>query len=162
MIFTVRNEVAKAMFLHVSVILSTGGRVCLSACWDTTTTTPQNRHPPGAGTPPQQAPPPDGYCCRWYASYWNAFLYAIFIARKQSFGQGNIFRSVCQEFCLGGVLSQHALQVASQHALQQVSRGVVSQHALQVSRPTPKGGSLGGSGQGGSPGPHPRGKLRGI
>ena len=20
------------------------------------------------------APTPDGYCCRWYASYWNAFL----------------------------------------------------------------------------------------
>ena len=38
----------------------------------------------------------------------------------------------------GGVLSQHALQVVPQHALQQVSRG------------------------GGSPGPHPRVKLRGI
>ena len=38
-----------------------------------------------------------------------------------------------------GVLSQHALQVVFQHALQQVSRGVISQHALQVSRPTPKG-----------------------
>ena len=33
----------------------------------------------------------------------------------------------------GGVVSQHALQVVSQHALLQVSRrGVVSQHALQV------------------------------
>ena len=31
-----------------------------------------------------------------------------------------------------GVVSQHALQVVFQHALQQVSRGVVSQHALQV------------------------------
>ena len=41
--------------------------------------------------------------------------------------------------CGGGVVSQHALQVVSQHVLQQVSRGVVSQHALQVSRPTPKG-----------------------
>ena len=38
-----------------------------------------------------------------------------------------------------GVLSQHALQVVSQHAFQQVSSGVVSQHALQVSRLTPKG-----------------------
>ena len=63
----------------------------------------------------------------------------IFTALTRSLGQGNIFRSVCQEFCPGGV-SQPALQVASQHALQ-VSRrgGVVSQHALQVSRPTPKG-----------------------
>ena len=33
----------------------------------------------------------------------------------------------------GGVLSQHVLQVVSQHALQQVSGGgVLSQHALQV------------------------------
>ena len=54
----------------------------------------------------------------------------------------------------GGVLSQHALQ--------QVSRGVVSQHARQVSRPTPKGEVLGDLVEGGSPGPQPRGKLRGI
>ena len=72
----------------------------------------------------------------------------------------------------GGVVSQHALQVVSQHALQQVSWGrvvfqhalqVVSQHALQqVSKPTPSG-EVEGSGQGGlqahnrdreSPGPH--------
>ena len=39
-IITVRNEVAKVMFLHVSVILSTEG-VCLSACWNTTP--PQTR-----------------------------------------------------------------------------------------------------------------------
>ena len=39
-----------------------------------------------------------------------------------------------------GVLSHHALQVVSQHALQQVSGGaLVSQHALQVSRPHPRG-----------------------
>ena len=31
-----------------------------------------------------------------------------------------------------GVVSQHPLQVVSQHALQQVSRGMLSQHALQV------------------------------
>ena len=37
----------KVMFLHVSVILFTGG-VCLSACWDTT---------PPEQTPPGQAPP---------------------------------------------------------------------------------------------------------
>ena len=108
-IFTVRNEVAKVMFLHLSVILSTGGGVCLSACWDTTPGTrhpPQTRHPPGPGTPPRpgtpsdQAPTPDqahppeqtpldqappqtsppgaeGYCCERYASYWNAFLFAL-------------------------------------------------------------------------------------
>ena len=64
----------------------------------------------------------------------------------------------------GGVF-QHALQVVSPHASQQVSsgRGVVSQHALQVSRPTPKGETE-GSIQGGSPGPHPEGclLLRGV
>ena len=87
---TVRNEVAKVMFLHLSVILSMGG-VCLSVCWDTTPLPPgsrhppdqayppapprnrhppSNRHPPGSGTPRSR----DGYCCGRYASYWNAFL----------------------------------------------------------------------------------------
>ena len=71
----------------------------------------------------------------------------IITARKRSLGQGNIFSSVCQEFCSQGVVaSQHALQVVSQCALQQVE--VVSQHALQVSRPTPKG-EVEGSGLGG-------------
>ena len=28
--------------------------------------------------------PRDGYCCRWYASYWNAFLYIVDF--KQIFG----------------------------------------------------------------------------
>ena len=89
-LITVRNKVAKVMFLHLSVILFTGG-VCLSACWDTTPPRarhpPRTRHPPGPGTPQDQATPPrpappgtrhpppaDGYCCGRYASYWNAFL----------------------------------------------------------------------------------------
>ena len=38
---------------------------------------------------------------------------------------------------------------------------VVSHHALQISRPTPKG-EVEGSGLGGSPVPHPMGKLRGL
>ena len=46
---TVRNEVAKVMFLHLSVSHSVHGGVCLSACWDTT--------PLGAGIPPEQARP---------------------------------------------------------------------------------------------------------
>ena len=47
-------------------------------------------------------------------------------------GQGYIFAGVCHSVN-GGVLSQHALQVVSEHALQQVSGGgVLSQHALQV------------------------------
>ena len=49
------------MFLQASVILSTGGGVCLSACWDASPPrdqrpTPQpGRHPPGPETPPDQA-----------------------------------------------------------------------------------------------------------
>ena len=57
-------------------------------------------------------------------------------------GQGNIFRRVCKEFCSGG-------------------RRVASQHALQVSRPTPRGGSW-VVWPGGSPDPHPGGKLRSL
>ena len=66
-IFTGRNEVvAKVIFLHLSVILFTGGGVCLSACWDTippgadppgADTPPQSRHPPLEQTPPGQTPP---------------------------------------------------------------------------------------------------------
>ena len=26
--------------------------------------------------------PPDGYCCGWYASYWNAFLFGNIFAEK--------------------------------------------------------------------------------
>ena len=29
-------------------------------------------------TPRADPPPPvDGHCCRWYASYWNAFLFCM-------------------------------------------------------------------------------------
>ena len=56
----------------------------------------------------------------------------------------------------GGGVSQHAFQVVSQHALQQVSRvGVVFQYALQVSRPSPRG-EVEGSGQEGVTRPTPR------
>ena len=69
----------KVMFLHVSVILFTGGgRSCLSACWETRPPTPGSRHPPRADTP--QEHPLRSAC--WeirptsgrYASYWNAYL----------------------------------------------------------------------------------------
>ena len=32
--------------------------------------------------------PRDGYCCRWYASYWNAFLYHLFLQ-----GRGGVWPS---------------------------------------------------------------------
>ena len=82
---TARNEVAKVMFLHVSVILFMGvvvsqhalqvvsqhalkqgvpapGGICSRGCL----------LPGGVETPPPEA---EGYCCGRYASYWNAFLF---------------------------------------------------------------------------------------
>ena len=70
-IVTVRNEVAKVMFLQACVCPH-GGGVCLSACWDTTPPlgsrqpppwsrhpTPRSRHPPpGSRQPPLGADPP--------------------------------------------------------------------------------------------------------
>ena len=62
----------------------------------------------------------------------------LITARKRSLGQGNIFTPVCHSVHRG-VLSQHALQVVSQHALQ----GELSQHALQVaSQHALQGGGL--------------------
>ena len=60
LVFTVLNEVAKVMFLHVSVILSTGG-VCPIAYWDTPPWT-RGRHPSPKSKYPRdqrQAPPPE-------------------------------------------------------------------------------------------------------
>ena len=38
-------------------------------------------------------------------------MHNLITAHKQSLGQGNIFTSVCQEFCpQGGLASQHALR----------------------------------------------------
>ena len=37
--------------------------------------TPPGQTPPQADTPLGRHRPADGYCCRWYASYWNAFLF---------------------------------------------------------------------------------------
>ena len=95
-IFTIRNEVAKVMFLHLSVSHSVhnGGLVSHHALRQSPsgTESPGRRHPSGLDTPPgtdttppgsrhhllpqSRHPPPggDGYCCGRYASYWNAFL----------------------------------------------------------------------------------------
>ena len=84
--FTVRNEVAKVMFLQTCVCPH--GVVCLSACWDTP---PQEQTPPsGADTPPPEHTPPgadpprDGHCCGRYASYWNAFLLLLLLGYVRS------------------------------------------------------------------------------
>ena len=57
-------------------------------------------------------------------------------------------------------LSQHALQVVSQHALQQVSGG--GGGGIPVCLAGFQAHSLGGSWGGSGPGPQPRGKLRGT
>ena len=74
-------------WLPLTVILSTGGGVCPSACWDTPSpradtpwqTPPRADTPPQADTPP---PPADGYCCGRYASYWNAFFLIVQMVRR--------------------------------------------------------------------------------
>ena len=102
-LITGRNEVvAKVIFLHLFVILFTGGSLpqCMLRYH-----IPSSRHPPGADTPweqtptreqtppgadvpqsrhpPEQTPPSPGAdsgirsMSDRYASYWNAFLYKI-------------------------------------------------------------------------------------
>ena len=83
---------AKVMFLQASVILSTGG-VCLSACWDTPLPpdqTPLRPDPPETRPPPDQTSSPRDRpweadasiwsMCGRYASYWNAFLFPLFLS----------------------------------------------------------------------------------
>ena len=71
---------------HVSVILSTGGSASVHAGISPPppgADPPRSRHPPRIrpphSRPPRSRPPPpkDGYCCRRYASYWNAFLFVV-------------------------------------------------------------------------------------
>ena len=72
--------------------------------------------------------------------------FIIFTARKRSLGQGNIFTSVCHEFC--------------------PQRGVPAPGGSGPGGCLVQGGACSRGGGvwswGGSPGPHPRGKLRGI
>ena len=86
---TVRNEVAKVMFLHLSVILFTGGG--LSASVHVGMPPPGPCIPRDQAPPRDHAPPPlrtrytpaprDGYCCGWY-SYWNAFLLKLYLVHE--------------------------------------------------------------------------------
>ena len=69
-IFTVRNEVAKVMFLQASVCPQGGSGVSASVHAGIIPLSPtRSRHRPGADTPRY------GHCCGRYASYWNAFLF---------------------------------------------------------------------------------------
>ena len=73
------NEVwGKVIFLHLFVILFTGGGVVSQHALQVV-----SQHDLLRGMLSQHAlqqggclvePPPDGYCCGQYASYWNAFL----------------------------------------------------------------------------------------
>ena len=52
------------------------GGGCLADTHPSWADTPPSRHSPGQTAPWADPPPPaDGYCCGWYASYWNAFLF---------------------------------------------------------------------------------------
>ena len=85
------------------------------------------------------------------------FRAMFFTARKSS------LRRLCFYRCVSvhSVVSQNALQVASQYALQQVSGGRYPSMPCKFPDPHPRV-KLRGIWPGGSPGPHPRGKLRGI
>ena len=88
------------MFLHMSVILFTGGGVPGPGTPPGTRSPLRQVHTPGTRyTPPDQVHPPwtrytptpgpgtppgDGYCCGRYASYWNAFLFLITFAFPSS------------------------------------------------------------------------------
>ena len=163
MIFTVRNEVAKVMFLHVSVILSTGGGVCLSACWDTTTTTPPPRTgtPLGAGTPhsrhhPQMATVADGthptamHSCMQYLppanKVWGKVISSEVCVKNSAW-------RVCY-------LSMHCRWHPSMPCSRSPGGGIPA--CLEGLQAYTQGGKFRGIWPGGSPGPHPRGKLRGI
>ena len=125
-VITGRNEVvAKVIFLHLSVILFTGGGV-LSQCmlgyhppeqtppgadppWDQTplgADTPPPReqtHPPGSRHPRSRHPPRETDSSirstnGRYASYWNAFLLVIFLS--QVFVMSEVVEDICRTFTI--------------------------------------------------------------
>ena len=115
-----QRSCGKVMFLHLSVILFTGG---VSAPVHAGIHIPLGRHPPGRHPPPAQCmlgytPPPPaqcilgytspcpvhagihplpsacwdihGYCCGQYAPYWNAFLFKCVFLHGWSSGHLSI------------------------------------------------------------------------
>ena len=86
-IFTACNEVAKVMFSQACVCPQGGawyggvpgpGGVCLGGAWSQGVSGPRGVPGPRGclvETPNRR----NGYCCGRYASYWNAFLFKIFI-----------------------------------------------------------------------------------
>ena len=106
LLVTVRNEVAKVMFLHVSVILSTGlgWGVCSWGCLLGGGGVPAQGVGEGGGLVSQHAlrqtpPGRDGYCCGRYASYWNAFFFInfyLFTISFQPFQRNIVIPSKCK------------------------------------------------------------------
>ena len=99
-----QRSCGKVIFPQASVSHSVY-RGCLPQC-KLGYTPPLARHPPGrypqwadtpGWTPPRQSPPPAGHCCRWYASYWNAFLFncAIVCMFVLDTDRSIIFYSLC-------------------------------------------------------------------
>ena len=86
LIITVRNEVVKVMFLHLSVCPQGGLPRCMMGYHPYPPHPGEQTYLPRAGTPADQAPPNNGYCCERYASYWNAFLLTVCLL-FHTFGQ---------------------------------------------------------------------------
>ena len=87
-----QTKFVKVMFLHLSVSHSVHGGVCLvpvgclvpeGVCSGGVPAPGEGRSAPGGVPGPGGSawwrPPRDGYCCGRYASYWNAFLFTIFL-----------------------------------------------------------------------------------
>ena len=87
------------MFLHLSVILFTGG-----SGRHPRADTPRQK-PSWADTPLGRHPPGDGHCSGRYASYCNAFLFVIWLAMPTTFG---IHESLCN---LKGNLTQRHKEI---------------------------------------------------
>ena len=91
-IFTVRNEVAKVMFLHLSVILSTGGG--LSAPVHAGIHTPLGRHPPEQTATAADGTHPTGmYSCLFWCVF-SLTVNGLFIQQRDiSFKQYLVYVS---------------------------------------------------------------------
>ena len=120
--FTVRNQVAKVMFLHVSVILLTGGG-CLPKCmlgytprWRQTPPSPGIRHPqkqipPEADPPPETATAADGMHPTGMHSCYNVTMGPISEQILCLNRELNLSLSQLQNTChCGRVVSAYACQ----------------------------------------------------